>query len=159
MGVKLLPSIMLKRGTVASQYRENLRDVPQVHCIEQRTHDAPWVFGIQVEDRSIRDAIRERLARFGIETRNYFYPLHLEPVNFYGEDAGAYDISLPGAEHAAQVGFYLPTHSFLEPQDVSYICGIVKQFFNPDQEVPTVHRSVGWADEARSKILQGDDAV
>ena len=23
---------------------------------------------------------------------NYFYPLHLEPVNFYGGDAGVYDI-------------------------------------------------------------------
>ena len=36
--------------------------------------------------------------------RNYFYPLHLEPVNFYGDDVGIYDVELPNAERLAQVG-------------------------------------------------------
>lgn len=34
--------------------------------------------------------------------RNYFYPLHLEPANFYGDEVGVYDIVLPSAERLAQ---------------------------------------------------------
>ena len=36
--------------------------------------------------------------------RNYFYPLHLEPANFYGDEVGVYDIVLPNAERLAQAG-------------------------------------------------------
>ena len=36
--------------------------------------------------------------------RNYFYPLHLEPANFYGDEVGVYDIVLPHSELLAQAG-------------------------------------------------------
>eukprot|EP00439_Symbiodinium_sp_Y106_P064443 s910_g10.t1 len=121
--VKMLPQLMQHRGHVASWYREGLAGIEGLSCIEQRQVDAPWVFGVETRDRKNRDALRDHLAAHGIETRstlkthalkNYFYPLHLEPVNFYGDDVGIYDVELPHSEHLAQVGFYLPTHSFLE---------------------------------------------
>merc|ERR1712190_160273 len=100
-----------------------------LQCMEQRHTDAPWVFGVELRDRKTRDSMRDHLAARGIETRNYFYPLHLEPVNFYGSDAGVYDIVLPNAEHVAQVGFYLPTHSFLQRDDIVYICSLIREFY------------------------------
>merc|ERR1712217_837294 len=112
----------------------------------------PWVFGVETEDRKTRDALREYLAACGIETRNYFFPLHLEPVNFYGDDAGVYDVLLANAEHVAQVGFYLPTHSFLEHSDVEAICQIVSYFYDGRAvgSIPSLPRSVGWADAERT---------
>jgi len=83
----------------------------------------------------------------------YFYPLHLEPVNFYGGDAGVYDIVLANAEHIAQVGFYLPTHSFLEHTDIVYICALIRKFYDTSLELPPAPRVVGWADQERSKLL------
>merc|ERR1712060_1016259 len=118
----------------------------ELRCMEQRQRDSPWVFGVETRDRRTRDALRDHLAAHGIETRNYFYPLHLEPVNFYGNDVGVYDVILPNAEALAQVGFYLPTHSFLERQDVIYICGKVKSFYQSTAEVTPAPRSLGWAD-------------
>lgn len=150
--VKLLPDIMQHRGQLATWYRERLSDVPGLRCLEQRKYDAPWVFGIETADRATRDRLRDHLAARGVETRNYFFPLHLEPVNFYGDDVGVYDIVLPSAEHSAQVGFYLPTHSFLERPDVLYICSLVREFYGLKEEVPAP-RSVGWADVERSRLL------
>merc|ERR1712226_1778496 len=76
-----LPRQMQMRGHVASWYRSNLADADGITCIEKGEFDAPWVFGIQTKDRKTRDDLREHLAACGIETRNYFYPLHIEPVN------------------------------------------------------------------------------
>uniref|UniRef100_A0A7S2PJ77 DegT/DnrJ/EryC1/StrS aminotransferase family protein n=1 Tax=Zooxanthella nutricula TaxID=1333877 RepID=A0A7S2PJ77_9DINO len=158
--VRELPKIMEQRGQLAAWYREELVGLQDLKCMEQRKVDAPWVFGIETKDRKTRDSLRDHLAARGVETRNYFFPLHLEPVNFYGSEVGVYDVVLPNAEHAAQVGFYLPTHYFLERADVVYISGLVKEFYSqsepsskrhaPEARVP---RSIGWADAERSRIL------
>jgi len=155
--VKMLPKIMEHRGQIATWYRQQLAGIEGLNCIEQRQTDAPWVFGIETTDRRSRDHLRDHLASYGIETRNYFYPLHLEPVNFYGGDAGVYDIVLPNAEKAAQVGFYLPSHSFLEHTDIVYICALIKQFYDKSVQLPPACRSAGWVDNERSKLLKGID--
>mmetsp|Transcript_28301 Transcript_28301/g.51085 ORF Transcript_28301/g.51085 Transcript_28301/m.51085 type:complete len:460 (-) Transcript_28301:52-1431(-) len=152
--VKTLPSLMEHRGQLASWYREGLAGIAGLECIEQRKHDAPWVFGVETTDRATRDKLRDHLASFGIETRNYFYCLHMEPVNFYGDDVGVYDVVLSQAERLAQVGFYLPTHSFLQKEDVLYICSLLRSFYEPGKVKMEAPRVRGWADAERSKILK-----
>lgn len=152
--VRELPTIMRYRSQLAAWYRAQLDSVPGLKCMEQRGNDAPWVFGVEVADRATRDRLRDHLASFGVETRNYFFALHLEPVNFYGDDVGVYDIVLPNAELIAQVGFYLPTHSFLEASDVLYICSVVKAFYGAGpQPAGPPPRESGWADAARTRLL------
>lgn len=80
--VKLLPQIMEHRGQLAVWYREFLAGLRGLTRIEAMAHNAPWVLGVEVADRTTRDGLRDHLALHGVETRNYFYPLHLEPVNF-----------------------------------------------------------------------------
>merc|ERR1712113_506012 len=104
-------------------------------------------------DRKSRDALREHLAAAGIETRNYFYPLHIEPVNFFEGDV-VYEISLPRAEHLSQTGFYLPTHSFIQETDVAYITACIKRFFEPSLPALAEPRKKGWVDIERSKLLE-----
>mmetsp|Transcript_17856 Transcript_17856/g.38260 ORF Transcript_17856/g.38260 Transcript_17856/m.38260 type:complete len:453 (+) Transcript_17856:154-1512(+) len=157
--VKMLPEIMQHRARVAAWYREELAGIDGLSCLEQRTHDAPWVFGVETKDRQTRDRLREHLATRRIETRNYFYCLHLEPVNFYGADVGSYDILLPQAEHIAQVGFYLPTHSFLERSDIAYITSVIREFYACGKEVATPPRENGWADDERAKLLRPESAT
>lgn len=159
--IPMLPRIMEHRGQVAKWYRALLRgggSEENMSCIEQRTHDAPWVFGVETRDRRTRDALREHLASKGIETRNYFYPLHLEPVNFFNSDClQSYDIVLPNAERFSQVGFYVPSHSFLEESDVAYICSAIRSYFDSKAvELPKPPRERGWVDQERSKLLGGD---
>jgi len=154
--VKTLPEVMELRGQVASWYRRELAELAgSVRCIEQRQIDAPWVFGVETKDRKSRDELRDHLAAHGVETRNYFYPLHLEPANFYGDEVGVYDIVLPNAERLAQTGFYLPTHSFLQPDDIRYICTVIRAFYKSDLTVMAPPRVHGWVDTERSKLLKG----
>lgn len=157
--IKQLPQIMKHRAQIARWYREALSGVEGITCIERRSIDAPWVFGVETTSRKLRDQLRDHLASYGIETRNYFYPLHLEPVNFYCGDSGVYDIVLPNAEKFAQVGFYLPTHPFLEKSDVLYIANVVRAFAaGSDATRPESLRSHGWVDAERANLLQDSSA-
>lgn len=49
-------------------------------------HDTPWVFGIELKTRKMRDELRVHLGKCSIETRNYFVPLHdqVKQCNSFG---------------------------------------------------------------------------
>ncbi|CAK9096616.1 GDP-perosamine synthase [Durusdinium trenchii] len=141
--VKTLPEVMQYRGKIASWYRQELADVASsLRCIEQRQIDAPWVFGVETTNRKARDELRDHLALYGIETRNYFYPLHLEPANFYGDEVGVYDIPLPRSEHLAQV------------MPVSCKGTVIRAFYKPDAAIPAPSRKHGepLADQGQSSV-------
>jgi len=86
-----------KRGQVARWYREyfgkkDCVKTGKIKLINSDTikgekgcyHDAPWVFGVECCDRKVRDELRVYLAKpdIAVETRCYFFPLHLQPVNY-----------------------------------------------------------------------------
>ena len=110
--------------------------------------DAPWVFGVEMQSREEKDKMREHLARFDIETRNYFHPLHLQPVNYFSGTL-TYDIKLPVCESQADKGFYLPSHTYIKDHDIAYICAVMQNYFDSSLETPTPEREYGWANQAR----------
>ena len=70
--------------------------------------DAPWMFGVMV------------LADKGIETRDFFFPLHLQPMML---ELANYSIdNLPNAEHLGATGFYLPTFHGMKSDDIKLAC-------------------------------------
>ncbi|CAD7946618.1 unnamed protein product [Amoebophrya sp. A25] len=140
--------------------------------------DAPWVFGIECWDRITRDNLRQYLAECGVETRNYFFPLHVQPVMYYEYAQGvagsyaSWESELPNSLRFATCGLYLPTHSYLKLTDVEFIVGCCKKFYqNPaggaagqgessvkgsgeacTPEKP--QRAKGWVDRVRSEMFQ-----
>ncbi|CAD7958602.1 unnamed protein product [Amoebophrya sp. A120] len=153
-----------------------LRGINEKTIMQNRCFfDAPWVFGIETKDQKTRDSLRQYLAEFGIESRNYFFPLHVQPVNYYEYARGvagsykAWEVELPHALKFGSVGLYLPTHSFLEEEDVTYIVAVCKRFFFPPEEAArnqhstseedklfkelSTARKKGWVDEKRSVLL------
>ena len=63
-----------------------------------------------------RDDVMERLARAGIETRPFFYPMHSLPMY---REAGS---GFPVAERLAARGINLPSSAALTEEDVAYVC-------------------------------------
>jgi len=67
-----------------------------------------WVFGVVLQhNQTPADVVMEHLAKAGIGTRPFFYPLHQQPVLL--ESGVLQQQSLPVSEHLAQSGFYLPS--------------------------------------------------
>ena len=72
-----------------------------------------------------RDQLRAYLARYGIETRTFFIPMHLQPIYHEAFKGQRYPVS----EMLCQRGFYLPSASSLTTEQVQYIVDIVRQAY------------------------------
>lgn len=85
-----------------------------------------WVFGLALkEDR--REEIVKFLGEKGIATRPFFYPLHKQPLlKKFGLDLNA---SLPVSEHLGANGFYIPCGMAISEEQILYVAGQVRSFF------------------------------
>lgn len=113
----------------AALYTEYLKEIPGIVTPPEAgwAKNVFWMYSILVEDEFglTRDQLRSYLARYGIETRTFFIPMHLQPIYheaFKGQ-------RFPVAEMLCQRGFYLPSASSLTPQQIKYITGIVRQAY------------------------------
>ena len=65
-----------------------------------------WVFGILLKKKNIRNELIEKMYKDGIETRPFFWPLHLQ--NALSDDFKKEKGSLPISESLGENGIYLP---------------------------------------------------
>uniref|UniRef100_A0A1X7U068 Aminotransferase class I/classII domain-containing protein n=2 Tax=Amphimedon queenslandica TaxID=400682 RepID=A0A1X7U068_AMPQE len=123
-----IPTVMEDRKRISATYRENLDKTQGLSLmpLNPSGKEAPWMFGVLVESREKRREVREKLARDGIETRDFFFPLHLQPMAVDMENETVSPPSLPQAESLGLRGFYLPTYYGLGTDDIVYVSNKLK---------------------------------
>ncbi len=116
-----------KRKIVAERYNERLKGIEgiaisEIQCdLKSNYSYYPVVFDCQKFGAS-RDEVFEALAKQGIGTRKYFYPI----TNTYSAFAGMYDASkTPIALDISKRVLTLPLYADLDLRDVDRICDIV----------------------------------
>jgi perosamine synthetase len=124
-----MSSFIESRRRNAALYTELLKEIPGIVTPPEASwaKNVFWMYSILVEDEFglTRDALRAYLARYGIETRTFFIPMHLQPIYFKAFKGQRY----PVAEMLCQRGFYLPSASSLTVQQIKYIAGIMQQAY------------------------------
>ncbi|CAL8113046.1 unnamed protein product [Orchesella dallaii] len=137
-----LETVMKHRALLSQWYRTKLECLPVKLMPICGPNDTPWVFGVQCVSKTERTNLRAFMAKQRIETRDFFFNLHLQPAY----QIGSKPPSLQNAEILGSTGFYLPTHSNLNEVDVEYICSSLKSYFSESSKdqiqlpVPTVRR-------------------
>lgn len=95
---------------IARKYNERLSDVARLQLPVEMSwaKNVYWMYGVLLRDGTPeRDKVREKLAAKGIETRNFFHPLHKQPV--FLNSGISQGESLPVSELLGRRGFYLPS--------------------------------------------------
>jgi perosamine synthetase len=85
-----------------------------------------WVYGIVLNDNLNydADAIMERLAKLGVGTRPFFWPMHEQPVlKRMGFCEG---VAYPVAERLARRGFYIPSGLALTMEQIEEVSALVR---------------------------------
>jgi perosamine synthetase len=78
-----------------------------------------WVFGMVINSERNTDDLTTQLAKAGIGTRPFFWPIHLQPVF---QDMGLFkDSEAPVAEALGRSGFYLPSGLALSMEQQKYV--------------------------------------
>jgi perosamine synthetase len=111
-------------------YTELLADVADLQLPLPKTDHAEniyWVFGIVLNENVpfTAEEAMQRLAKFGIGTRPFFWPMHEQPVfRKLGFFAGE---SHPVAERLARRGFYLPSGLALTDVQIKIVSAAVRE--------------------------------
>lgn len=123
-----LDAHVARKREIGAMYADLLGDVAGIQLPLAQTEyadNAYWVFGVVLDDAVAADArdLAAALAREGVGTRPFFYPMHLQPVF---RNAGMFDgVSCPVAERLAERGLYLPSGLALTDEQVTRVAHTV----------------------------------
>ena len=126
--LKHIDQVLEQRKVIAAAYRERLRSVKGIHCLddagEARANYAYFPILVQSGYPISRDELNQRLRDDGIFPRRYFYPLISEFPMYRGLQSAHRD-NLPIASAAALQVLCLPIYPDLALEDVDRIVGVL----------------------------------
>lgn len=126
-----IEELLAKRERVAQWYNERLEGVEQVErpYVAPTTTRMSWfVYVIRVKPPASRDEVMRRLESFGIPSRPYFTPIHLQP--FYRERFGYRRGDFPVTEHLGEVSLALPFSGVMTEGQVDFVCERLTQILS-----------------------------
>ncbi len=114
-----LEKVIKKKINQGRIYKKLLEDYKDIISIQPSTFQGIdnhyWVFGILLKKEGIRDRVIKELLDDGIETRPFFWPLHLQsalPKRFVQKD-----LKLEASENLGKNGLYIPIGSHISESD------------------------------------------
>jgi dTDP-4-amino-4,6-dideoxygalactose transaminase len=116
--VEQLDEILELRRKIEAHYDAGLAGIDGITLMPRR--DVLWMYDLRAERR---EELREHLAEAGVETRLFFKPMSRQPMYL--------DPVWPGlkANHFAEDGLYLPTHTGLSASDQDYVIEKIRDFY------------------------------
>lgn len=121
-----------RRREIAQAYREALAGIPGLsfapHEGEFGKNDY-WVVGISLDKDCFPGAIEmgQKLLDAGVQTRPFFYPLHLQPV--FKKSSVFLNYHLPVAEWLGDYGLYLPNGLGMRDEQLRRAVQITEEVF------------------------------
>tara|TARA_X000000368_G_scaffold409605_1_gene391814 strand:- start:12007 stop:13113 length:1107 start_codon:yes stop_codon:yes gene_type:complete len=126
--IRNLDMVINKKIDQGNYYQELLCDSEDLFQLPLKEHNNSlnhyWVFGVLLRKKNIRDKVANDLFKSGIETRPFFWPLHLQPLIDKNQDS---DIDLPVSENLGRNGLYIPIGQHLNNKKQKYISEKLKE--------------------------------
>lgn len=117
-----LEEIIRRKKNIREIYMNELKGVKGIKFAETDLRCSPvfWFTSILVENPSY---LEEELKKKGIQTRRFFYPMHLQPCY---KDFG-FGKDFPNAEYAYNHGLSLPSSATLSESQLAEVCNAIKE--------------------------------
>jgi perosamine synthetase len=125
-----LNSFIKKKRRIGLLYNEAFKNIKSFNLPpsnRDKSKNIFWVYGIVLNKHSKINVkqFMKKLEEKGIETRNFFWPLHQQPIL---KKLGYFKkIKLPVSEYIAKNGFYLPSGLGLNNKQQNFVIKTVKQ--------------------------------
>ncbi|MDE1824714.1 MAG: DegT/DnrJ/EryC1/StrS family aminotransferase [Candidatus Micrarchaeota archaeon] len=122
--IKKIKQIVVQKRKMASHYNAFLDGIDGVVTQPEMpwAKNVYWYYSILI-DKSKRNRLMDQLKRKGIETRPFFYPLHMLPM--YKSSR-----SLPVAQDLSARGINLPSSPNLTKDEIKYVCDSIEQILS-----------------------------
>jgi perosamine synthetase len=129
--LKRLDKIVKKRHAIGRRFFTNLKNNNNIFIPKPRTdysENIYWVIGVLIVNKSLKiDAriIMQKLNKYGIGTRPFFWPMHKQKV--FRNSKLFKSKNFRNSEYLSKYGFYLPSSLSLTNNKIDYICNIVNK--------------------------------
>lgn len=128
--LKRLQASILRRREIASVYREAVKDISGVTLAPAETDTGMndyWIVGMTLDPGiyGTAETVAAQLAEKGVQTRPFFFPLHLQPV--YRKSPVHRAGSFPVAEYLGEYGLYVPNGLGMSDGDTHKAAEIVRE--------------------------------
>lgn len=112
-----------RRREVASWYRSRLAAVPGIQFSPEMpwAQSVFWLSCVVIDETLNRSSVMCYLQSKSVETRPFFYPMHVLPV--YVADASSY----PVATRLGRQGINLPSHGLLTEDEITYVVNTLSE--------------------------------
>lgn len=124
-----------KRRRNAGLYSEGLSNIEGVILPPEKDYakNSFWMYGILIDEKIFgfsKDEVRRSLKEdHGVDTRDFFYPLHKQPAILKRGYVKA-DASMPVSERLWRQGLYLPSSTNLTEEEIDYVVEVIRQIKN-----------------------------
>ena len=122
-----LDEFVQRKKKMGRIYTELFKDLPHAQLpvvANEYAENIYWVYGLLIdESRGDGREIMSQLAKKGIGTRPFFYPMHLQPI--LREKGLFVDEQYPVAENMYKQGFYIPSGLALTENDMEQVAKAV----------------------------------
>ena len=122
-----IQKLVAMKRKIGAYYTKKLQGIPGVQLPVEMpwAKNVYWMYGIVLDESTgyTAETLMSALAKKGIGTRHFFYPLHLQPtLNKRGiKSRGEY----PVATRIAKQGLYLPSGLGLQNREIDQVCQAV----------------------------------
>src|SRR3990167_2700098 len=125
-----IDAALAKRERIAYTYREALRHVPGIRCLEdsgeRKSNHAYFPILVDTDYPLSRDSLYQKLKENNVYARRYFYPL-ISSFPMYRAMPSAHRENLPVATAAAQKVLCLPIYPALTADEQQRVIALVKE--------------------------------
>lgn len=124
-----LEEIAFSKREILGHYRTGLARIPEIRIIDPPEGSTHIPFRAAVYAQRAPELMKFMAAE-GIETRTFFYPLHLQPgLAYLQPHHPATNEAFPGAIYAYENGVCLPLYPGMPTEDVEYVCDKIGEFY------------------------------
>lgn len=128
-----LDDFVVKKRAMGDRYTELLSGIDGLQLPLPETDYARniyWVYGLVIDDSiSLNaDVVAQQLAKEGIGTRPFFWPMHEQPA-LKTQGVFAEGETHPIAERIARKGFYIPSGLALTDENINHVAKTLKTVF------------------------------
>jgi perosamine synthetase len=137
--MKRIKSLLEKRRIVAEKYMKKLQDVEGIifpHSPDYSTRS--WFVFFVTFKKDIRKAVMDYLKESKIGCRDYFSPIHLQPL--YRKELGCKEGDLPITEDISKRTLALPFYGNMEEEEIDYV---VKKLREALQKYNNANKDLG----------------
>ncbi|HNV86974.1 MAG TPA: DegT/DnrJ/EryC1/StrS family aminotransferase, partial [Candidatus Omnitrophota bacterium] len=122
--LKNISRYIKRKIQIAGRYTKQLSKIPGIRppVTRPNVRNVFWMYGILVDSKTFgmtKDEFRSSLANRGVDTRDFFYPPHLQPaITRAYPDTPVF----PNAVFAAKNGCYLPSGLAIRDREIDFVC-------------------------------------